>query len=329
MSKYWCFTLNNYTEEDCRMLRDTFKCSYIVFGKEVGVNGTPHLQGYFERIPKIKLSTLKNNDNLGKKYHLETRRGSQAEAIAYCKKGNMPKQTWDDLAVKDRGATLTQRTKHPSFGLDANIFEKGVPTTSNQGARTDIQNAIELAKAGGMREVSKHATSYSAILCAKTYLTYNEHPRDFAPHVVWIYGPSGAGKSKLAQEMAKSRPYMKNTNNQWWDGYDAHEDVILDDFRDSWWSITEMLSILDRYERQVQCKGGNRQLLATQMIITSINHPETCYAGCVGEPKQQLLRRISEIIHLETVPRLVPEVRAPVPEVDEFDKLLNTALNSQ
>lgn len=42
----YCFTLNNYAEHDIQKLLDTDH-TYITFQKEVGVNGTPHLQGMF------------------------------------------------------------------------------------------------------------------------------------------------------------------------------------------------------------------------------------------------------------------------------------------
>lgn len=130
------------------------------------------------------------------------------------------------------------------------------------------------------------------IKVAKEFLTYNEEGRNWPVEVIWLTGKSGSGKSKMAHELAPDA-YCKD-GTKWWDGYDAHDDIIIDDFRDSWWELTFMLKLLDRYELRVEQKGGYRQILAKRIIITSIKHPNECYLN-TGECKQQLLRRISSV----------------------------------
>ncbi len=51
-AKRWCFTLNNYTEEEVSAIVLQFKeyCDIAFFSYEVGDSGTPHLQGYVEFI---------------------------------------------------------------------------------------------------------------------------------------------------------------------------------------------------------------------------------------------------------------------------------------
>jgi len=46
-SRAWCYTINNFTEEDRDGLR-ALTCAYNIFGYERGDEGTPHLQGYVQ-----------------------------------------------------------------------------------------------------------------------------------------------------------------------------------------------------------------------------------------------------------------------------------------
>lgn len=77
-AKYWTFTLNNYTEEEVlfysNLINPTSAFAYIAFGKEVGEEGTPHLQGHLELRKKLRLRNLK--ELLTGREHLEVRKGS-------------------------------------------------------------------------------------------------------------------------------------------------------------------------------------------------------------------------------------------------------------
>lgn len=62
----FCFTLNNFTEEEDTTLRvpDTFQ--YIKFQHEIApTTGTPHIQGYIETKKKVMLTTKKHGKSTG------------------------------------------------------------------------------------------------------------------------------------------------------------------------------------------------------------------------------------------------------------------------
>lgn len=81
-AKKWCFTLNNYTEDEISSIVPIFneKCKIAFFSKEIGEGGTPHLQGFALFKVKIRPSSLL------KKAHWTISRGSILENLIYCRK---------------------------------------------------------------------------------------------------------------------------------------------------------------------------------------------------------------------------------------------------
>ncbi len=86
----WCFTFNNYTEEEfcsiCSIC--SVSCRYAIIGREISKSGTKHLQGYIEFKTKNRpISIFKNT-----KIHFEKCRGTKLENIKYCSKED--KNAW-------------------------------------------------------------------------------------------------------------------------------------------------------------------------------------------------------------------------------------------
>lgn len=83
----WVFTLNNYTECEYTEVLGTLKkaAKNFIVGKEVGAEGTPHLQGAFVSNGRKKLAQLKQWPGF-ERAHFETMRGSTRQAFDYCLK---------------------------------------------------------------------------------------------------------------------------------------------------------------------------------------------------------------------------------------------------
>ena len=82
MTRGWCYTINNFTEEDRDGLR-SLECVYNIFGYERGAEGTPHLQGY---VHFKSHKTLKGVKKMMPRAHVEPRKGTIDQAVDYCKK---------------------------------------------------------------------------------------------------------------------------------------------------------------------------------------------------------------------------------------------------
>lgn len=135
------------------------------------------------------------------------------------------------------------------------------------------------------------------------------------PEVIVLWGDPGTQKSRLARQMAPDA-YPKNMQHKWWDGYDGHKSIILDEFHSSQISFRAFCQLLDRYVVDLEVKGGIRYLLATKFIITTNFHPSVWYThrkiGNNGQwdEKHPLWRRITKILKVEAPPNSV--IRAPV-----------------
>lgn len=85
-SRGWCFTLNNYTEEEFKKMSDGDHMKTLekwIVGKEIGESGTKHLQGYYYF---KNARTLKKMKEIDERAHWETAKGSPKQNLDYCSK---------------------------------------------------------------------------------------------------------------------------------------------------------------------------------------------------------------------------------------------------
>jgi len=81
----WTLTLNNYTEDEIIYTSSICSkyCKYAVIEKEIGENGTPHLQGYIEFKTKSRPCSVFNKID---RYHFEKAKESREINDTYCSK---------------------------------------------------------------------------------------------------------------------------------------------------------------------------------------------------------------------------------------------------
>ena len=267
--KNWCFTVNNFTEEDVVKIKALIEsdCKYGVFQREQGESGTPHLQGYLSLKERKRLAFLK--ENVHATAHFEAAKGTAKQNREYCSKPG---------------------------GTD--LYEFG-EVSGGQGMRSDLGPVV--AAILGKRKLADVAEEfpieyikyYKGIEALQSRL---DGRRDFKTDVYWFYGATGTGKSREAASLAGGA-YYKMATNKWWDGYDGHEDVIIDDYRRDFCTFGELLRLFDRYPLTIETKGGTRPFLAKRIFITTPKNPIDTWEGRTSEDIEQLMRRITEVKH--------------------------------
>ncbi len=234
-----CFvwTLNNYTaiEETALAGRDEF--SYICWGREVGHQGTPHLQGYAELCTQTSFGNVRAL--LHDRAHIEPRMGTQAQAIAYCQK-------------------------------DGDFYEFGVRRQS--GARVDLAD-VKTDIDEGSTEIQLWEDHFATMVRYHRSFTRYARLRDVqrdssvAPDVRFYWGDTGTGKTRSAFEQF---PTIKmHLHGKWFDSFRSAGPYLFDDLDDTEFGLPYLLRLLDRYPMDVEIKGGSVSFNPSVIIVTS------------------------------------------------------------
>lgn len=289
-SRAWCFTINNPVRNDIPAIWYLEKeVDYIIWQREIGENGTPHLQGYFitKVNPKSKAGfTLKwCKENLNGKAHFEMRKGTHKEAVDYCKKDRSRAPgisgPWEHGTWKDQETTRAEageRAKKVNLldikaAIDAGATDKQLWDT-NFRQMAQYNNAFtkyRLAMGAGKRK-------QPAIMC--------------------FWGEPGCGKSMRARDIAAKygEAFWWNADNgNWFDLYDnsRHKVVVLDEFNGTI-KYTTLLRMLDAYPLQLEVKGGMVAFNPDVIIITSNKPPNQWYfQDNINFDHGAILRRLS------------------------------------
>lgn len=286
MGKYWCFTINNPTRDtddldgsanmgwlDLKRLLAAPDLTYCICQLEQGEEKTQHLQGYLELSKNSRLSALKI---LLPRAHLETRKGTQQQAIDYCSKAE-------------------SRLEGP--------WEHGEKKENKQGQRTDLSVACALLKEKGLLAVSteyphlwtKHHKGFQSLYDMGLRHDKNAGDRE----IILLYGPPGCGKTRTFMEGEEEGCKIHASSGFWFDGYRQEEAALLDDFdgKASKWTLHQCLEALDRYQCRLPIKGSFTWWCPKRIYITTNLHPRLWFDW---EKREQqwpaLTRRFTKLI---------------------------------
>lgn len=270
-SRGWCFTLNNYTEDDFSCARALCKSAdYGIIGLEIGKEGTQHLQGYIYKSNRYSFNTVKE---LIPRAHIESAKGSPQQNIKYCSK-------------------------------DGQFTEWG--TRPEQGKRNDIsefRDAIwnNLSEEELLIEYPEMMAKYDRFYQRCRNVLLKKQAQKMEPPIVTVLvGEPGIGKTKSVYDNHDINDIYKmecgdgSSNSIWWDNYNGEQVILIDDFHNNF-KLDYMLRLLDRYPMKLNIKGGHTWKCATHIYITSNTDPNNWYPNCNEIHRKAIKRRITTI----------------------------------
>jgi len=250
-SRAFCLTLNNYTYLEWKTFQDHVLTGiengsvvYAICGKEVGENGTPHLQSYIyyknqKHLSATNLAKMKSAWG-SNRYHCEAAKGTPQDNDKYCsKEGDFERHGVLPVSQNDRWAASVAILKDGGSVMDIVELYPQIGITCNRTLK-DIRNECAQPRS----------------LNARTAL-------------FWFYGPPGSGKSRYARGIDPD--YYKKPHGAWWtEEYHQQDVVLMDDFRPTKeFPLEELLNLADYGKHSVPIKGGFRVFNSKVIVITS------------------------------------------------------------
>lgn len=237
--------------------------------------------------------TTKKKHHQGFLYLSSSRKGTFAKTLGKWF-GNLHVHCWGlDGKVKQSEAYCSKESKLVKFGEEP-----------KQGARGDLDETKTAILEGSITAEQVLISDpmmyhmYGRTLEKLEAVALRKKYRSWMTSGIWYYGPTQTGKSARAFEGFKPEThYVKNLNEDWWDGYTGQETIIFNEFRGQI-CYSEMLDLLDRYPKTVKIR--NREpvpFLGKKIIITSCKHPQDVYYKVLSDVEsfKQFERRVKII----------------------------------
>jgi len=265
-SRGFCFTINNPTVLDdleLEALRAVDTVVYLVWGKEVGEEGTAHYQGYVRFQHPVSFGRVKN---LLTRAHIEVQRGSCKQAADYCKK-------------------------------DGDFSEYGeLPKSAGSSSKEMWRKVITWGEAG---EIDKIKEEYPHVyfLHRPKILTLRLGRPAILSELIneWWVGPTGTGKSRKL--WAEYPDHFPKGLNKWWDGYNGESVVGIEEMTPGAGQfLAHYLKIWsDRYPFSPEIKGASLNRIRPEKIIVLSNYQiEECFES---EQDRLPLRRRFKVVN--------------------------------
>lgn len=275
-SRSWILTISA-DKHDRKEIEDALASySYIGQLEEGGRSGYKHFQLLIENETPIRFSTLKKKLPAA---HIEPRRGTVTDAVAYCTKkatrvpGEPPLQH-GDISLRDEKGKRSDLER-----IRRAILEEGA-------THDDVMLTFPSAP--------RHARFVQELISARDRVKHKQKLREVTAEYWW--GDPGAGKTARVFEETNGLEdtYRVTSYKNPFDGYEGESTLVLDEFAGKM-QLDVLLNLLDRYPMVLPARYADKQAAFSRVIIVSNLAPWELYTGAAPKRRLALARRLTEV----------------------------------
>lgn len=215
-STNWVFTINN---PDGLLSFDPSIVKSCWYQEEMGESGTHHFQGYIELLSRRTLASMKTLDGF-ETAHLEIRRGSQAQAIAYATKeetrlcGPYLYGATEDLNETGKRTDIDKFMADVAEGMSREDSFDAHPSIHARFPRF-VCAAYERRRIAGLPPILEFVPNSDWQIALVEHLTTTPDSRK----ILWFYNVAGnVGKSYFALNYSPENSYVISSGK--------HADII-------------------------------------------------------------------------------------------------------
>lgn len=266
-SRAWCFTIfSKVPGRAPPQIEDSMHIKYCIYQLEkCESSGRLHLQGCIKFKVPIRMPQAKSFLGV-QDAHLEVCRDWEASK-RYCTK--------EDTRVEGP-------------------WELG--TDTKQGQRSDIETITEKLRNGARikRIAEEHPREF--VKFHKGFQAYKaavDQPMHGAKTCILLIGATGVGKTRFVMDIFKDVYNVFDISKPWYDGYDGHEVMLLDECgAGNIMHYNLLKQLTDRYALTIPVKGHSVPLKAKFIFMTSNERMEEWWPNVAGIHLEALRRRI-------------------------------------
>lgn len=290
--------------------------AYAIHNKDILDDGSPKPIHFHCMIRTNKVTTSKhiakffkhNNKPISDAYVQKSKYGSYCKMVQYLTHKNDSKKAQYDFekdVVKLKGdidtfyktdLDIITKTRQPYYAIDWTFQNKSYSQQFLEIDQMDFGNS-QIGQTNKIKCFNQLEKLYNAHIKG---IQLKGVDRDM--NVIYITGASGTGKTTVAKFIANTWGYdicVSSSSNDPLQDYQGQKCLIIDDFRQTDWQLSDLLKLLDNHTSStVKSRYNNKYMNDCKLIILTsvfpITHNE--YKNFNNESLTQLYRRIKSYV---------------------------------